>query len=198
MSPSSGSAETSSPGCAIVLPEANPNRFYRVRRRGTASDSVPTGPKPRAAGSARPAPDPCALILRSAGVDVLVPEGDPAGHALHVLEARLAERLGELHRAAAALAVDDDLSVAVLLEPVGVLVQLLERDQLGAVDVRDLVLVGEPAVDEVEILVPVEHLLHLARRHLPVRLVGVTGRESAGVETRVGFGLRHALFVSAR
>src|SRR5215218_3288831 len=182
MSPSSGSAETSSPGCAIVLPEANPNRFYRVRRRGTASDSVPTGPKPRAAGSARPAPDPCALILRAAGVDVLVPEGDPAGHALHVLEARLAERLRELHRAAAALAVDDDLSVAVLLEPVGVLVQLLERDQLGAVDVRDLVLVGEPAVDEVEVLAAVEHRLHFARGDFPVGFEGVTGGKTSRIQ----------------
>ena len=36
------------------------------------------------------------LILRPARIDVLVPQQDPAGHALDVLEALLAEDLGEL------------------------------------------------------------------------------------------------------
>src|SRR5258708_5910113 len=48
------------------------------------------------------------LVLRTTWVDVLVPEQDAAGHGLHVLEALLAEELGELERACAATAVDDD------------------------------------------------------------------------------------------
>ena len=68
-------------------------------------------------------------ILRPARIDVLVPQQNPAGHALHVLEALLAQGLRELHRAAAGLAVDDDLFVLVRRQFADALAELLQRDQ---------------------------------------------------------------------
>src|SRR5690348_1344266 len=121
-------------------------------------------------------------VLRPARIDVLVPEQDPPGHALDVFEARLAQGLGELHRAAAALAVDDDLLTLVLTELVDVLRQLLEREQLSAGDVRDLVFVGQPAIDKVELFALIEHRLDLARRDLPVGPERVARRQAARVE----------------
>ena len=48
-------------------------------------------------------------IHRPAGVDVLVPEQDAAGHALYIGEAVLFEDGGELQAAAAGFAEDDHL-----------------------------------------------------------------------------------------
>src|SRR3954471_14686198 len=77
-------------------------------------------------------------IRRPARVDFLVPQQNPPRHALHVLEALLAEDLGELHRAGAGLTVDDDLFVGVRLDLREAAGDLLEREQRGAFDVGDL------------------------------------------------------------
>ena len=77
---------------------------------------------------------------------------NPAGHAFDILETLLAENLRELHGSAAAFAVDDDLLVLVAFEFAEALGELLQRDQLGAGDGGDGLLVGQPAIDEDEIL----------------------------------------------
>src|SRR5579864_2799474 len=99
-------------------------------------------------------------ILRPARIDVLVPQQDSSRHAPDVLETRLAQRLGELQRAPAALAVDHDLLAAMLIELVAELSHLLKWDQLGAGNMRDLIFVGKPAIDEVKRLALVEHRFH--------------------------------------
>src|SRR5271154_3531243 len=72
---------------------------------------------------------PACSILRAARIDVLVPQRNPAGHALGVLETVLTENLHELHRPSAALAMHHDLVVLVPTQLVGMLLNLLERNQ---------------------------------------------------------------------
>src|SRR3954467_10487605 len=92
------------------------------------------------------------LVLRPTRVHVLVPQQDPARHALHVLEALLPEDLRELHAPRAAAAVHDHFLILMSVELGHVLRDLLERDQLGTLDVRDLILIRQSAIDERELL----------------------------------------------
>ena len=91
------------------------------------------------------------LILGAAGVDVFVPEEDAAGHAFDVFESVLAEDLGELHRSAAAFAVNDDFLVFVAFEFADALGKLLQGDELCGGDGGDGLLAGEASIDEKEI-----------------------------------------------
>src|SRR6267142_5401532 len=108
------------------------------------------------------------LILRSTRIDVLIPQQDTAGHAAHVGKTVLPQKLCKLHRPASAAAMHDDLVVLVRLEGGDVLADLLERNQLGAVDVSDLIFVGKAAIDEEEFVAAIEHRLHVARSDFPV------------------------------
>src|SRR5688500_12269839 len=79
-------------------------------------------------------------VLRPARVDVFVPEEDSSCHAADVFEAALAQGLGEAEGAGAALAVDDDSFALLAAQLADALRQLLEREELRALDVGNLVL----------------------------------------------------------
>src|SRR5690606_18746722 len=101
-------------------------------------------------------------------------------------EAVALEDLRELEAAAAAAAVDDDLLVAPLLKPLGVRLHLLDRDELATVDLGDVRLLRETAIDQHEIVLAgrllVEQALGLARRDLEGRVEVVIGGKAAVVE----------------
>src|SRR6267143_1465509 len=78
------------------------------------------------------------LILRPTGIDVLIPQQDTAGHALNVAKTILPQKSGKLHGTATGSAMNDDFVVLVLFQRADVLADLLERDQLRAVDVGDV------------------------------------------------------------
>src|SRR6266446_9678067 len=73
------------------------------------------------------------LILRTTGIDVLIPQQDTSRHAFHIGEPILPQKLRKLHRPASATAMHHDLLVLMLLERANVLADLLKRNQLGAV-----------------------------------------------------------------
>src|SRR5206468_2223309 len=56
---------------------------------------------------------PSLLILWLVRIQILVPQQNPAGHALHILDARILQDLGELHRSRAAAAMHDHFLVLV-------------------------------------------------------------------------------------
>src|SRR5438876_9368842 len=123
------------------------------------------------------------LILRPTWIHILIPQQNPARHALDVLEALLAEDLGELHRTGAAAAVDDDLFALVALDLAEAAADLLQGDQLRTFDVRDLIFVGQAAVDEHELLALVEHRFDLARGDFPIGFERVPLGQAFGVQT---------------
>ncbi len=78
-------------------------------------------------------------IFRNAGVDFVRPGGDTAFDALQTIEALLAQELQGLHRAAAGFAVEIVTLLRIQFpEP---LLKLAQREEFGARDARDLVLV---------------------------------------------------------
>src|SRR5688572_26266050 len=90
-----------------------------------------------------------ASVLRPAGVDVLVPEQDPAGHRLGFGKTVLAEEFGDLEGARAAAAVDDDLGVLLAAQLRGDLRPLVAGKELVFVDdVSDGPLVRLADVDD--------------------------------------------------
>src|SRR5438045_3561154 len=116
-------------------------RISRIQFKSHSCSFVSFVDDPRSSDVASFTLSPCrpltlsSSILRSARIDILIPQQNPTRHALDVLEALLAQNLGELHRAGAAAAVDDDLVLFVAFDLAQTAADLLQRDQLRAVDV---------------------------------------------------------------
>src|SRR5438045_9335907 len=97
-------------------------RISRIQFKSHSCSFVSFVDDPRSSDVASFTLSPChpltlsSSILRSARIAILVPQQNPARHALDVLEALLAEDLRELHRACAAAAVADDLFLLVAFD----------------------------------------------------------------------------------
>src|SRR5215207_9402291 len=100
------------------------------------------------------------LIFRDARVHVVRPGGDAALEVDELaLEARARERLDGPGAADAALAVDDRLAVfGNLAHALG---DLAQRDERGARDARDVVLVGLAHVDDLQVVAAVDAFFKL-------------------------------------
>src|SRR5689334_19127336 len=125
------------------------------------------------------------LILGPSRLHVAVPQQNPTRHAPGVLDALLTQKLSDLQRPSAALAVDGDLVAFVAFEFRGDLLPGGPGKELVLFDdVRDVVLVGLAHIDQHEVRRFLLELgFHLARRDLPIGLERIPGRQSFRVET---------------
>src|SRR3989441_5237652 len=131
-------------------------------------------------------------VPRQRRIHVHRPRIDPAAQAAHLREARRLQDLERLERARPVVAMRHHLAVPVqLAEAVR---QLTQRNEHGAVDVRDLVLVRLTHVDHEQIGVPVPFTFELLRRDLcpVVRRLGPDAAERLVVDQ-----LRHARMLTA-
>src|SRR2546421_4349835 len=125
------------------------------------------------------------LILRGAGIDVLIPEKNSAGEGLGVFETGLAEHLRDLERSRAAAAVNNDAIVLVIGELRRDLRPLGAREKLVLVhDVRDVPFVWLADGHDDDVVSAVEVGLELARGDFPVGFELVTRWQTLFIKTR--------------
>src|SRR5665213_3899931 len=113
--------------------------------------------RPRDTAASKPATSVYELVFRNAGVDLIAPGGDAAEHVLHMLEALRAKEIRRLGAAAAHFAMDHNLGLWV--EFADALGHVVQRDQLRARDLRNLIFVRLAHVDELELVAAVEFCL---------------------------------------
>src|SRR5256885_4178009 len=119
----------------------------------------------------QPRPPAVRSVPRQAWVDIHRPRVNSAAQAAHPRETRRLEDLQRLERTRPVMAVRHDLAMAVQLAEAGR--QLGERNQHGAVDAGNLVLVRLAHVDHEQIGVLVPLLFQVLRRDLRALVRGV-------------------------